>query len=198
MESSAEVIRRLRLARGLSRAEACRVAGVSRATWSAVEAGASARPRPITNARIARALGVTPSGIWRLRPRPLHLEDVEDPRWRAAVLATAARLDREGTPSERRRLGERLITVLDQVDRGGRDRDSYDGRWDKLWQVGIALTLNPGETPLAIAVADGDPLASELRGLEEGIRAEALAARRAGELARTAAGRGGRSSGEHS
>ena len=196
MESSAEVIRRLRLARGLTRAQASTLAGVSRATWRTVESGSTARPRPATKVRISRALGVAPSGIWRQGPRPLHLEDVEDPRWKAAVLAMAGRVDREGSPAERSRLGERLIAVLDHVDRGSRDRDAYDRRWDELWQLGISLTLDAASSPAA--TIDGGRLERELRGLERGIRAEAIAARSAGARSwRTAAGRERRSPGEH-
>jgi len=186
MESSAEVIRRLRSARGLSQAEACRLASVARATWSTVESGATARPRAITRVRIARALGVTPSTIWRNRPRPLHLQDVDDPRWRAAVLGLARRVEREGSDCERRRLGERLIAVLDQADRGFRDADPYDGRFDELWQLGASLTLDP-ETPSS-PLLDDRVLQRELRGLERDVRAEAIAARRAGEELRATRG----------
>lgn len=55
--SSQTTIRKLRLERGLSRAEACRMAGCYSADYSKVEAG-SARAWPRLRARIAVLLGV--------------------------------------------------------------------------------------------------------------------------------------------
>jgi len=150
MDRPANVIERLRVERGLSQAEACRRAGLPCATWSNVEAGRAANPQPQTKVRIARALGVRPSSIWRVRPRPLHLEDFEDPRWQAAVRAMALRLDRQGSLEERQRFGQRLIAVLDHVDHGTDDPDADDRRLEELWQLAHSLTFDPDRTPITI------------------------------------------------
>jgi transcriptional regulator with XRE-family HTH domain len=148
MERSAEIIKQLRLARGLTKAQACRLADLPQATWSGVESGSTSNPHSVTKVRIARALGVTPTSIWRQAPRPLHLEDVEDPRWEPAVRSLARRLAHAGA-EERQRFGKRLVAVLDCVDRGPRDAEPGHGRWDEFWQLGIALTLNR-EAPITI------------------------------------------------
>jgi transcriptional regulator with XRE-family HTH domain len=150
MERPAEVIEQLRRERGLTQAEACVRGQLPPATWSLVESGFTANPHAATKLRIARALGVTPSSIWRVRPRPLHLEDVEDPRWRRAATTMARRLEREGSPQERRRFGDRLIAVLDHADPGAREADGEDQRWEELWRLASALVLDPDRVPIEI------------------------------------------------
>lgn len=150
MDRPAKVIERLRLARGLTRAEACGAAGLPRATWAGVESGRVLRPRPRTRVRIARALGMAPSAIWPVRPRPLHLEDVDDPRWGAAVRAMAQRLDRQAPLEERRRFGRHLIAVLDHADPGAHQVDAGSDRWDELWRLANSLTIDPENTPIAL------------------------------------------------
>jgi transcriptional regulator with XRE-family HTH domain len=176
MERPAEVIARLREARELNQAEACRRGGLARATWSRVESGSTANPRPQTKIGIARALGVRPSSIWRLRPRPLHLADVDDPRWETAAPAMARRLDRTGSLEERQRFGDRLIAVLDYADQGATSSDLDDGRWDELWQLGNSLVIDPESTP--IAIVDGKLLERELDGFTAATRIRVIAAKR--------------------
>jgi transcriptional regulator with XRE-family HTH domain len=159
MERPAHLIASLRTDRGLTQAEACRLAGVSRRTWSALESAAGANPRPATKVRVARALGVTPSHIWRVRPRPLHLEDVHDARWEPAVRRLARRLEREGSAQERRRLGEQLAYVLDTLDAGGREQGLQRGRWDELWELAGSLAGDVQSLP--IAIVDGRLVESE-------------------------------------
>src|SRR5437660_198473 len=149
MDRPATVIERLRVARGLTQAEACRRAGLPRATWRDVESGRAGKPQPQTKARIARALGVRPSAIWIVGPRPLHLADVEDPRWKAAVRAMAQRLDRQGSLEERQRFGRRLIAVLDHADAGAHDPDA-DDRWVEFWRLANSLSFDPDKTPITI------------------------------------------------
>lgn len=148
MDRPADLIEQLRVERGLTQAEACTRGQLPPATWSMVEGGFTANPHPATKLRIARALDVAPSRIWRIRPRPLHLEDVEDPRWRRAVQAMARRLERHGSPEERRRFGDRLIAVLDLADPGG--SDSEDDRWEELWQLARSLVLAAERVPIEI------------------------------------------------
>jgi transcriptional regulator with XRE-family HTH domain len=148
MERPAEVIEQLRLERGLTQAEACTRGELPPATWSMVESGFTANPHPATKLRIARALGVAPSSIWRIRPRPLHLEDIEDPRWRGAVRTMARRLEREGSPEQRRLLGDRLIAVLDHADAGSCDAEG--DRWGELWELAHSLVLDPERAPIEI------------------------------------------------
>jgi transcriptional regulator with XRE-family HTH domain len=150
MECPAEVMERLRVERGLSQADACALSGLPQATWRNVESGVTANPQPETRIRIARALGVTPSTIWRPRPRPLHLEDVDDPRWEAAVRRMAQRLDRDGSLEERQRFGRRLIAVLDYADPGSREAGMDETRWEELWRLGNSLSFDPEKTPIAI------------------------------------------------
>ncbi len=150
MERPGEIIRRLRKERGLTQADACRLAGLPAATWRTAESGSTARPRPVTKLRIARALGVTPSSIWGLHPRPLHLADVDDPRWEPAVLSMSRRLDREGSEQERRHLGRRLVSVLDCVDDASRHGGPDEARWDELWRIGTSLAGDPPRSPLRI------------------------------------------------
>jgi transcriptional regulator with XRE-family HTH domain len=150
MDSPAKAIERLRLRHGLTRAEACRRAGLAPATWSSVESGSAANPKPRTKLRIARTLGVRPSSIWRIRPRPLHLDDVEDPRWRGAVRAMAQRLDRHGSLEERQHFGRRLIEVLDHADSGSEETDTDGGRWDEFWRLANSLTFDPDRAPITI------------------------------------------------
>jgi transcriptional regulator with XRE-family HTH domain len=179
MERPAEVIEQLRLERGLTQAEACTRGELPTATWSMVESGFTANPHPATKLRIARALGVAPTSIWRIRPRPLHLEDVEDPRWRGAVRAMARRLEREGSPEERRRFGDRLIAVLDHADAGSWDDE--DDRWEELWQLALSLVLDPERVP--IEIVDG-------RLVERAAGEVTPASRRAGIAARRRSGGG--------
>jgi transcriptional regulator with XRE-family HTH domain len=150
MGSPAEVIARLREARGLTQAEACARSGLARTTWNRVESGSTANPHPGTKIRIARALCVTPSSIWRLRPRPLHLQDVDDPRWEGAARTMARRLDRTGSLQERQRFGDRLITVLDYADKGLTGPGLDEACWDELWQLGNSLVFDPESTPITI------------------------------------------------
>ncbi|HEV7584621.1 MAG TPA: helix-turn-helix transcriptional regulator [Solirubrobacteraceae bacterium] len=146
MDCPAEVIEHLRLERGLTQAEACMRGQLAPATWSMVESGFTANPHPATKLRIARALDISPSGIWPIRPRPLHLEDVEDPRWRSAVRTMARRLERDGSPQERRRFGDRLIAALDYADPGNGDGD----HWEELWQLARSLVLDPEKVPIEL------------------------------------------------
>ncbi len=177
MERPAEVIEWLRVERGLTRSRASTLGGLSQTTWRAVESGSSANPHPSTKVRIARALGVMPSAIWRPRPRPLHLWDVEDPRWEAAARATARRLDHEGSLQERQRFGRQLIAVLDHADRGGScDPDSGEGPWEDLWQLASSLVFDPQATP--ITIIDGKLVERELESFTEALHAHAIAARR--------------------
>jgi transcriptional regulator with XRE-family HTH domain len=150
MERPADIIQRLRTDRGLSKAQACGIARVSRSTWSAVEAGSRARPRPATRIRIARALGVPPSSSWSSRPRPLHLDDVDDPRWEPAVRRMAERLDREGTSEERQRFGARLLEVLDCLGPRSREGASEASAWPDLRAIGSGLTTRRPSPPIAI------------------------------------------------
>ncbi len=149
MERPAEVIHRLRTERGLSQAQAGRLAGVARSTWSAIESGRG-EPLPATKARIARALCTRPSVIWKRRPRPLHLHDVEDPRWEQTVMRVGHRLEREGTRQQRLSFGRGLVSVLDRVDPGSPDHESEAGRWEELWQLGASLALDRPQKPIAI------------------------------------------------
>jgi transcriptional regulator with XRE-family HTH domain len=176
MDSPANIIEGLRARQGLTQAEACRRAGLPRATWSNVESGGAANPRPQTKLRVARALGVTPSSIWRVRPRPLHLEDVEDPRWEAAVRAMAQRLDRDGSLQERQRFGRSLIAVLDRADPGSDGRDSGDERWEEFWRLANSLTFDPDRTP--IAIINGKLVERELDSFTAATRVRVIAARR--------------------
>jgi transcriptional regulator with XRE-family HTH domain len=176
MDSPANIIEGLRARQGLTQAEACRRAGLPRATWSNVESGRAANPRPETKLRVARALGVTPSSIWRVRPRPLHLEDVEDPRWEAAVRAMAQRLDRDGSLQERQRFGRSLIAVLDRADPGSDGGDSGEERWEEFWRLGNSLTFDPDRTP--IAIINGKLVERELDSFTAATRVRVIAARR--------------------
>jgi transcriptional regulator with XRE-family HTH domain len=176
MRRPVEVIARLREARRLTRAEACARGGLARSTWRAIESGSTANPRGATKIRIARALGVRPTSIWGLRPRPLHLADVDDPRWEAATRAMGRRLDRTGSLQERQRFGDRLIAVLDYADRGSTGPGPDDGRWDELWQLGSALVFDPESTP--IAIVDGKLVERELDGFTPATRIRVIAAKR--------------------
>ncbi|HMD56624.1 MAG TPA: helix-turn-helix transcriptional regulator [Solirubrobacteraceae bacterium] len=177
MERPSHVIEHLRTGRGLSQAEACKLAGVSRATWRTLESGASSHPRAATKVRVARALGVPPSRIWRQRPEPLHLDDVEDPRWETAVRGVAQRLTREGSREERRRFGEQLAAVLDRVDPGAEEEGQREEqRWQELWQLAGSLALE--EHPLPIAIVDGRLVESQRYGPITSTRPEAIAIRR--------------------
>ena len=176
MEDPAEVIQRLRLERGLTQAEAGRRGPVARATWSMVESGATARPRPDTRRRVARALCVTPSAIWRSRPKPLHLHDVEDPRWGTAVRRMARRLDREGSPRERQSFASQLIAVLDQADTGSSDRSREQTRWDELWQLADRLLFDAPTAP--IAIVDGRLVEHELESFVPDAQLRVIAAKR--------------------
>ena len=175
MDRPATVIERLRVARGITQAEACRRAGIARATWRDVESGRAAHPQPQTKARIARALEVRPSSIWAVRPQPLHLEDVEDPRWKGAVRAMAQRLDRQGSLEERQRFGRRLIAVLDHADAGTNDPVA-DDRWDEFWRLANSLTFDPDKTP--ITIINGKLVERELDTLTPATRLRVIAARR--------------------
>jgi transcriptional regulator with XRE-family HTH domain len=175
MERPGEVIEMLRIERGLTRAEACALCGLPRASWSKIESGITTNPSAGTKARIARTLGVTPSRIWSLRPAPLHLDDVEDPRWRSAVRTMAQRLDREGSLDERQHFGRRLIAVLDYADRGAGDYAPDDGPWDELWRLGNSLTFDPENTP--IAIIDGKLVERDLDSVTAATRARVTAAR---------------------
>jgi transcriptional regulator with XRE-family HTH domain len=150
MKRSADVIQRLRVERGLSRAQACALGDLSQATWGKVESGCTANPRPDSKRKIARALGVSPSRIWPLRPDPLHLENVDDPRWETAVRAMAQRLDREGSFEERQAFGRRLVAVLDYADGGSSDPERDPDRWEEFWRLGDSLMFDPQNTPIAI------------------------------------------------
>lgn len=185
MQRPAQVIARLREARGLTQAEACLRGGLASATWSRVESGSTANPHPETKIRIARALGVRPSSIWRLRPRPLHLEDVDDPRWEAAARSMAQRIDRTGSLEERQRFGDRLISVLDHADQGSTPTGLHDSRWDELWQLGNSLVFDPESTP--ITIVDGKLVERELDGFTPATRIRVIAAKR--RRMRTQAGR---------
>jgi transcriptional regulator with XRE-family HTH domain len=176
MERPATVIEELRTERGLSQAEACTRGGLPPATWSMVESGFTANPHPATKLRIARALGVTPSSIWRLSPRPLHLEDVEDPRWKTAVRAMARRLDREGNVQERRLFANRLISLLDYADPGTGEWDTDDGHWDELWQLAHSLLLDPEKAP--IAIVDGKLVERDLQSFTPASSVRMISARR--------------------
>jgi transcriptional regulator with XRE-family HTH domain len=148
MERPGRLIEGLRTEWGLTQAQACATAGLPQSTWSKVESGLTANPHPDTKARIARALCVRPSRIWPARPRPLHLEDVDDERWEQAVRSMARRLDRDGSLEERRRFGRRLIAVLDHADPGSSVGD--DDRWEEFWRLGNSLMFDPQEAPIAI------------------------------------------------
>jgi transcriptional regulator with XRE-family HTH domain len=176
MERPAEVIERLREALGLTQAEACLRGGVARATWGRVESGSTANPHPATKIRIARALEVTPSSIWRIRPGPLHLEDIDDPRWEAATRAMARRLDRAGSLEERQRFGDRLVAVLDYADQGSTGARPDEGRWDELWQLGSSLVFDPESTP--ITIVDGRLVERDLDGFTPATRIRVIAAKR--------------------
>jgi DNA-binding XRE family transcriptional regulator len=153
MDSPGHRIQQRRRELGLTQAEACRLAELPRATWSAVESGASRRPLSRTKVRIARALRTTPSRIWRQQPPPLHLHDIEDPRWERAVQGLARSLRDSGSAEERRRFGERLIGVLDCTDAGVPHPRSDGGRWERLWRIGGELAGVP--VPEPIAIVDG-------------------------------------------
>jgi transcriptional regulator with XRE-family HTH domain len=176
MEGPAEVIARLREARRLTEAEACVRGGLARSTWRAVESGATANPRGATKIRIARALGVRPSSIWSPRPRPLHLSDIDDPRWEGATRAMGRRLDRTGSLQERQCFGDRLIAVLDYADQGSTGPGPDDGRWDELWQLANSLVFDPDSTP--IAIVDGKLVERDLDGFTPATRIRVVAAKR--------------------
>jgi transcriptional regulator with XRE-family HTH domain len=180
MERPAEVIAWLREARGLTQAEACARGGLARETWRGVESGSTANPRAATKIRIARALDVRPSSIWRLRPRPLHLHAVDDPRWKTAARTIALRLDQTGSFEERQRFGDRLIAVLDHADQGSTGLD--EGRWDELWKLGNSLLFDPDGTP--ITIVGGKLVERELDGFTPATRIRVIAAKRRGMRAR--------------
>jgi hypothetical protein len=119
---------------------------------------------------------VRPSSIWRVRPRPLHLDDVEDPRWRGAVRAMAQRLDRYGSPEERQRFGKRLITVLDHADSGCDETDIDGGRWDEFWRLANSLTFDPDRAP--ITIINGKLVERDLDHFTSPTRVRVAAARR--------------------
>jgi transcriptional regulator with XRE-family HTH domain len=177
MEGPADVVARLREALRLTQAEACVRSGLARSTWRAVESGSTANPRGSTKIRIARALGVRPSNIWSTGPRPLHLEDIDDPRWEAATRAMARRLDRAGSLQERQQFGNRLIAVLDYADRGPTGaRGDECRRWDELWQLGNSLLFDPESTP--ITIVDGKLVERDLDGFTPSTRIRVIAAKR--------------------
>jgi transcriptional regulator with XRE-family HTH domain len=175
MERPAEVIERLRLERGLTQAQASRRGEVPQATWSTVESGHTRRPHPDTRRRIARALGVTPSTIWRPRPKPLHLADIEDPRWASAVRRMARRLDREGSPEERQSFGRRLIAVLDYADQGRSERDCEQDGWAEFWQLAHSLLFDGQKAP--ITIIDGRLVERELESFLPDARVRVTATR---------------------
>jgi transcriptional regulator with XRE-family HTH domain len=156
MERPAQIIEELRIRNGLTQAGACSRGGVPRATWSMVESGCTEHPRPATKLRIARALDVAPGRIWPVRPVALHLHDVEDPRWAGAVRSMARRLELGGSRQEREQFGDRLVSVLDQVD--GDEADG--GRWQEFWEIAGSLLLGRRSDP--IAIVDGKLLEPDL------------------------------------
>jgi transcriptional regulator with XRE-family HTH domain len=180
---AAQVIAELRAERGMSRSEAARAAGVTASTWSSIESGETLRPHPATKARIARALDVPPSRIWRHRPAPLHLADVEDPRWERAVRSAAQRLARDGTAEERRRFGEHLAGVLDYVDPRG-----LSTRWDSLWEIAGSLVIDRQLSP--IDLVDGRLVESAAYTAASGSRSGPVSARRGSIQARRGPSRG--------
>ncbi|HEX5224492.1 MAG TPA: helix-turn-helix transcriptional regulator [Solirubrobacteraceae bacterium] len=180
---AAQAIEELRSELGMNRAEAARAAGVSTATWSAIESGATERPHPATKVRVARALGVPPSRIWRHRPASLHLADVEDPRWERAVRSAAQRLSREGTPEQRKRFGEQLAGVLDCVDPRG-----LSTRWDSLWEIAGSLVIGPHVSP--IDLVDGRLVESAAYTAASATRSGPVSARRGAVQARRGTPRG--------
>jgi transcriptional regulator with XRE-family HTH domain len=191
MERPAQVIERLRVERGLTQAQACSLVGVPQSTWSTAETGCSGNPRPRTKVGIARALGVTPSRIWPPRPRPLHLEDVDDPRWESAVREIARRLDREGSLQERQRFGRRLIAVLDQADPGSCHPEPDGSRWDELWRLANSLTFDPDRT--AITIINGRLVERELDAVTADTRVRVIAAKGSRARGHGAGDPGGRS-----
>jgi hypothetical protein len=86
------------------------------------------------------------------------------------------RLDRTGSLQERQRFGDRLIAVLDYVDRGSTGPGPDDGRWAELWQLGSALVFDPESTP--IAIVDGKLVERELDGFTPATRIRVIAAKR--------------------
>jgi transcriptional regulator with XRE-family HTH domain len=184
MARPSEVMERLRLERALTQAEACALSGLPRATWRKIESGVTANPQPETRVRIARALGVTPSTIWPPRPRPLHLEDVDDPRWDVAVRRMAQRLDRDGSMEERQRFGRRLIAVLDYADTGSGAPEFDESRWEEFWRLGNSLLFDPEKTPLAII--NGKLVERDLDYLTAATRIRVIAAKGSGQRERDA------------
>jgi transcriptional regulator with XRE-family HTH domain len=176
MERPAEVMERLRVERGLSQTDACALSGLPRATWRRIESGVTTNPQPETRVRIARALAVTPSAIWPPRPIPLHLEDVDDPRWEAAVRRMAQRLDRDGTLDERQRFGRQLIAVLDYADAGSDTPEFDESRWEEFWRLGNSLLFDPEKTP--IAIINGKLVERDLDYLTTATRIRVIAAKR--------------------
>jgi transcriptional regulator with XRE-family HTH domain len=176
MERPAAVIEQLRAARGFTQAEACERGGLPPATWSMVESGFTSNPHPATKLRIARALGVTPSSIWPLRPRQLHLEDVEDGRWKTGVRVMGRRLDREGSLQERRRFASRLVAVLDHADPGTGDWDAEEGQWQEFWQLAASLLSDHEKEP--IAIVDGKLVERDLQSFTPGAPVRMVSARR--------------------
>lgn len=176
MARPSEVMERLRLERALTQADACALSGLPRATWRKIESGVTANPQPETRIRIARVLGVTPSTIWPLRPRPLHLEDVDDPRWDAAVRRMAQRLDRDGSLEERQRFGRRLIAVLDYADTGSGAPEFDESRWEEFWRLGNSLLFDPEKTP--ISIINGKLVERDLDYLTAATRIRVIAAKR--------------------
>jgi transcriptional regulator with XRE-family HTH domain len=176
MERPAAVIEQLRAERGLTQAQACTRGGLPRATWSMVESGFTANPHLATKLRIARALGVRPSSIWRVRPRPLHLQDIDDPRWKSAVRAIARRLDREGSLQERQGFAKRLVAVLDYADPGPGDWDTGEEQWEEFWRLASSLLFDPERTP--IAIIDGKLVERDLQSFTPITRVRMIAARR--------------------
>ena len=176
VERPAQKISRLRRDRGLSRADACRLAEVPATTWRAIESGTTERPHAGTKVRIARALGVTPSRIWSQRPAPLHLEDVEDPRWEGAVRDLAKRLTDHGTVDERRRFGEQLAAALDRIDPGTSREPIVPARFDELWEIAGAFALGTNAAP--ITILDGRLVESDRHTLTGAKRSPEVLARR--------------------
>jgi hypothetical protein len=88
----------------------------------------------------------------------------------------ARRLDRTGSLEERRRFGDRLITVLDHADRGSTGPGGDERRWEALWQLGKSLVFDPESAP--IAIVDGKLVERELDGFTPAARIRVIAAKR--------------------
>lgn len=88
-EALAEFVQECRTALGMSQSEAARKASISKSTWQNVESGGGRAMRHLTAHAIARALGIDPNLLLRLRDGVTTLDEVrQSTRSREDILTT--------------------------------------------------------------------------------------------------------------